>query len=95
MANAQTRTSRIEARITPDTLALLRRAAEIKGRSLSEFVTAAAHDAALKAVEEMDVIRLTLAGQRAFADALINPPAPSEGLRKAFEAHKRLIREMR
>ena len=36
------RTSRIEARIAPEALAVVRRAAEIQGRSLSDFMVAAA-----------------------------------------------------
>jgi hypothetical protein len=36
------RTARLEARISPETLAIIRRAAEIQNRSVSEFVAAAA-----------------------------------------------------
>jgi hypothetical protein len=46
------RTARIEARIAPDALAIVKRAAEIEGRSVSDFVVAAAHAAAQKAIEE-------------------------------------------
>ena len=41
MATAAKRSERIEARITPDGLAILREAAELEGRSLSEFVVSA------------------------------------------------------
>ncbi len=37
-----TRTARIEARIAPDALAVVRRAAELQGRSISDFLVAAA-----------------------------------------------------
>jgi Protein of unknown function (DUF1778). len=37
MAQEVHRTARIEARITPDALALVRRAAELQGCSLSDF----------------------------------------------------------
>jgi hypothetical protein len=60
-----TRTARIEARLAPDVLALLKRAAEIEGRSVSEFVVSAAQEAARRAIEDAEIIRLSLAGQRA------------------------------
>lgn len=83
-----TRTARVEARIAPDALAVVRRAAELQGRSVSDFVVAAAQEAANRAIEEAHIIRLSVADQRAFADAILNPPAPSPALRRAAKAHK-------
>ena len=43
MATADTtRTARVEARIAPEALAVVRRAAELQGRSVSDFLVAAA-----------------------------------------------------
>lgn len=42
MPQDQTRTARLETRITPEALAVVKRAAEIKRRSVSDFVVAAA-----------------------------------------------------
>ncbi len=89
----QPRTARIEARIAPDALMLVRRAAEIQGRSLSDFVVAAARDAANRAIEEAQIIRLSVEDQRAFADAILNPPSPSPALLRAAEAHRELIQD--
>ena len=41
------RTARIEARITPESLAVIKRAAELEGRSVSDFVIAAAQEGRL------------------------------------------------
>jgi uncharacterized protein (DUF1778 family) len=87
-----TRSARLEARISPDTLAVVKRAAEIQGRSVSDFVVAAAQDAAQRAIEETQVIRLTLADQRALTDAILNPPEPTPALRRAQKTHRRLVR---
>jgi hypothetical protein len=38
------RTTRVEARIAPDVLAVVRRAAEIEGRSVSDFLVGAAQE---------------------------------------------------
>jgi len=72
---------------------LVRRAAEIQGRSLSDFVVAAARDAANRAIEEAQIIRLSVEDQRAFADAILNPPSPSPALLRAAEAHRELIQD--
>jgi uncharacterized protein (DUF1778 family) len=92
LTSASNRTARIEARITPDALAVVRRAAEIQGRSISDFVVAAAQDAAERAIEQTQIIRLSVEDQLAFADAIINPPSPSPALLQAAQAHLRLIK---
>ena len=87
MPQETTRTARIEARITPDALAVVKRAAELQGRSVSDFVVAAAQDAARRTIENMQVIRLSVEDQRRFAEAIIDPPAPNDALRRAARLH--------
>ena len=92
MSQKPVRTSRIEARIAPDALKVVRRAAEIQGRSVSDFVVAAAQEAAHRAIEEAHLIRLSVEDQRRFVDSLLNPPELSPALLRAKQAHARLIR---
>jgi uncharacterized protein (DUF1778 family) len=87
MSTQATRTQRIEARITPDGLAMVKRAAEIEGRSISDFLVASAQAAAKQVIEDNHVIRLTLEDQRAFIEALIDPPEPTPALKRAFERY--------
>lgn len=89
------RTARIEARIAPDALATVRRAAELQGRSVSDFVVAAAQDAANRAIEEAQIIRLSVADQRAFADAILNPAPLTAAMERAIARHRRTITESR
>jgi uncharacterized protein (DUF1778 family) len=91
-ADAQ-RTARVEARIAPDSLEIIRRAAEIQGRSISDFIVAAAQDAARKAVEEVEVLRLSRQAQEQFTKVLLSPPAPTAALTKAFKRHRSLVKE--
>jgi uncharacterized protein (DUF1778 family) len=93
MPRQSKRTARIEARISPDALAVVKRAAEIQGRSVSEFVVDAAQQIAHKTIEETTIIRLSVEDQRLIMESLLNPPEPTEALRRAFEAHKRLVVE--
>lgn len=90
MPQEPTRTSRIEARIAPDALAVVKRAAEIQGRSVSDFVVAAAQEAAHRTIEETDIIRLSVEDQRRLAEALLDPPSPAPALVRAVEHHRRL-----
>ncbi len=91
MPRSSTRTTRLEARISPEALAIVRRAAEIQGRSLSDFVVSAAQHAAERTIEEMQVLRLAVEDQRALAAASLNPPEPNDALRRAAAAHRRLV----
>jgi uncharacterized protein (DUF1778 family) len=95
MPREQSRTARIEARIAPEALAVVKQAAELEGRSVSEFVVAAAQEAARRTIEEAHTIRLSLDDQQRFVDLLLNPPALPAALTRAQEAHDRLIRESR
>lgn len=88
----QLRTARIEARIAPAALEIVKRAAELQGRSVSDFVTAAAQDAAQKAVADAHIVSLSRADQQAFARAIIDPPKPNAALRRAAKAYKKLIK---
>jgi uncharacterized protein (DUF1778 family) len=88
-----TKIARLEARITREALAVVRRAAEIQGRSVSDFVVAAAREAAQKTVAEIEVIRLSRQAQEQFAALLINPPAPTAALKKAFDRHRAIVVE--
>lgn len=85
------RSARIEARITPENLAVIKRAAEIQGRSLSDFIVASAQEAAHRTIDETQIIRLSVEDQRLIADALISPPEPTPSLISAFETHRRLF----
>jgi uncharacterized protein (DUF1778 family) len=85
------RTARIEARVNPETQTLLKRAAELQGRSLSDFVISAARDAALETIADMETVRLSRAAQAVFVDSLLNPPEPAAALRRAVERNEALI----
>lgn len=85
------RSHRIEARITPENLAVIKRAAEIQGRSISDFFVAAAQEAAHRAIEEAHLIRLTVAQHEQFMEAIRNPPPLAPAMERAIERHRRLI----
>ncbi len=89
---AQNPTARLEARISVDLHSMLKRAAELQGRTMTDFVVAAVQTAARDAIERADVVRLSLADQECFAQALISPPPQNDALKRAFERRSNLLR---
>lgn len=84
-------TVRLETRISTDLHAMLKRAADIQGRTVTDFVVTAVQQAAHQAIEQSEVIRLTMADQVSFANALLAPPKPTPGLKRAFSHRRKLI----
>jgi uncharacterized protein (DUF1778 family) len=91
MPQQSNRSARLEARIAPDALAVVKRAAELQGRSVSDFVVEAVRKEAHRTIAETEIIRLSVEDQRRFAEALINPPAPNEALRRAMKLHSEFV----
>jgi uncharacterized protein (DUF1778 family) len=91
MPQEASRTARIEARIAPHALRIVKRAAELQGRSLSDFVVAAAQEVAHKTIDEAHLIRLSVQDQQRFVELLLKPPALAPALKRARKAHARLI----
>ncbi len=56
-------------------------------------MVAAAREAAQKAIVEVELLQLSRQAQEQFAALLLNPPAPSAALARAFERHRELIGE--
>lgn len=84
-------TARLEARISTDLHALLKRAAELQGRTMTDFVVSAVQDAAQRAIEQAEIVRLSLADQECFAQALLSPPQPAPALERAFARRSQLL----
>jgi len=85
-------TARIGARVTPELHQMLKRAADIQGRTLTDFLVTAAHEAALRVIKEKDIISLSLRDQKIIADSLLSPREISPGLRKATNIYGNLIK---
>jgi uncharacterized protein (DUF1778 family) len=91
MAEETQTTARLEARLPNEVHALLKRAAEIEGRSLTDFVVSAAREAARRTIEATEIIRLSAQDQRQIVEALLNPPKPTPALKKAFRRRRALF----
>ncbi len=85
------KTARLEARLPAAIHSLLKEAADLQGRSLSDFVVASAREAAEKAIARSSEIQLSMSEQKRFAEALLNPPSVAPALRKAMKNRERLL----
>ena len=85
--------SRLEARISAEEKELLKRAAELQGCSLTEFVVRSAQEAARIALKEHQMMSLTARDTEAFVKALLKPPAPSKKLKRAVVRYKKVMEE--
>jgi uncharacterized protein (DUF1778 family) len=86
-------TSRLEARIPTPVYEVMEHAAALRGLTLTAYVTATMGEDARRTVEQTSIIRLSRADQVAFAEALINPPAPNAKLLAAAKRHAPMIRK--
>lgn len=84
--------ARLEARIPVDVYDQMRRAAKLRGMTLTGYLLATAGEDAKRVVEEAEIMRLAREDQIRFAEALISPPKPNSRLRRAAERHAALIR---
>ena len=60
---------------------------------MTDFVVAAVQDAAQRAIEQAEVLRLSRADQERFAQALLAPPAAAPALKRALTRRRALLRD--
>lgn len=84
------RSERLEARITAEQKALLSRAAELRGASLTDFVVSSAQEAARETIREHESMSLSERDRQAFVAALLEDAEPGERLREAADRYRRI-----
>jgi uncharacterized protein (DUF1778 family) len=89
--NSSQSTARLEARISPETKALLQKAAALQGKTLTSFVVASLQAEALRVIQEHQILKLSVEDSEAFANALLNPPLPNDALKAAASRHKQIL----
>ena len=89
MAVRDKKEERMETRLPAEAKQQIEHAAELQGRSVSDFVVTAALAEAAKVIEQQKVLRLSMADSKALAEALLNPPRPNAKAVAAARRHKR------
>src|SRR3712207_2227063 len=80
--------ARIDVRLSDERKALLQHAADLEGRTLSDFILSTAQERAERTIREHEVLTLSVRDSHAFVEALLNPPAPSDRLRLAAQRYR-------
>ncbi len=79
---------RVTARVTEDEQRILQLGASIAGFKVNQFVLRAALREAKVLIEKQEALNVTEITAEAFFDAMLNPPAPTEALKKAATTYK-------
>lgn len=86
------KSERIAVRLASDVKERLEYAAELTGRSVSDFVVSSALEAAEAHIGRHEQFRLTEADRAVFLSALAKPPAPNKALRAAARKYRNRAR---
>ncbi len=70
---------------------MLELAASLTGRNQSDFVRASVEKEARQVIKDYKEMKLSKRDSEALAEALINPPEPSQHLKEAAERYKENI----
>lgn len=70
---------------------MLKRAAELQGCTMTDFVVAVVQDAAQRPIKQAEVVRLSLADQECFAQALLSQLPAASALERAFARRSKLL----
>jgi uncharacterized protein (DUF1778 family) len=81
--------ARLEARLTNEQKVLFQHAADLTGRSLTDFVVSSVQEVAARTIREHEVLTVSGRDRQIFLDALLKPPAPGKRLRQAASRYNR------
>ena len=87
------RSERLEARLNRTQKELIQHAADLAGRSLTDFILNASQEAANKIIREHEVITLTAQESTKFVHALMHPSAPNLALQKAARRYDDFLKQ--
>lgn len=81
-------------RVQEDVMDMIRRASSIRGfKSVSEFIITTMTRSARDIIREEEQVLSTQKDRDLFFELMTNPPAPSQGLRRAKERYEQLTEE--
>jgi uncharacterized protein (DUF1778 family) len=82
---------RFDARLNEEQKVLLQKAADLQGRTMTDFVLHSAEAAAKRTIEERAILILSARSTEAFVDAIFNPREPGSELRAAARHYRNTI----
>ncbi len=76
---------RLEARVSSEQKQVFQQAAQLLGRSLTDFVVSTMQEASHQVIQQHHLLQLSLADREQFVKAILNPAPPNENLKKAMK----------
>ena len=86
-----TKAYRFDARLDEDQKLLIQRAADIEGRTMTDFVLHSAELAAERTIEQRSMLILSARETEAFVDAILKPAEPGHVLRAAARHYEKVV----
>lgn len=83
--------ARLEAKVNLDIYQLLKQAAAITGRTLTDFVVSVAYEEAKRTISEHQMLRLTLNDQELLIKSLNEPLEPNSSMQEALNVYQEYL----
>lgn len=83
--------ARLEAKVNLDIYELLKQAAAITGRTLTDFVVSVAYEEAKKTISEHQVLRLAVNDQALLIENLSKPFKPNQSMKNALDVYEEYL----
>lgn len=80
---------RLEARVTGEQKKIFQYAADLLGRSFSDFVVNTLQKAAQRIIKQHEILHLAVEDHKVFIQALLAPPKPNQHLERAKQRHEK------
>jgi uncharacterized protein (DUF1778 family) len=89
---AKSKAYRFDARLNEEQKILIQRAADLEGRTMTDFVLHSAEAAAERTIEQRAMLILSARETEAFVDVILSPAQPGPVLRAAARRYKSMLR---
>src|ERR1700739_2306558 len=86
---ARSKAYRFDARLSEEQKLLIQRAADLEGRTMTDFVLHSAETAAERTIEQRAILILTARETEVFVKAILSPPEPGRVLRRAAREYSK------
>lgn len=83
--------ARLEAKVNLDIYKIIKHAAAISGRTLTDFVVSVAYEEAKKTISEHQVLSLTLSDQTLLINSLNEPFEPNYAMKNALNLYQEYL----
>ena len=93
MVKSNNQSARLEARVDPELKARWQQAADLEGRSLTDFIISSMEESSERVIQRHQRMKLDRQDTRDFVEAIINPPEPNKRLIEAARKYREIMVE--